>query len=120
MQSRCRKEHADHHVYFDRGITVCARWLGPGGYENFLTDMGRRPSAKHSLDRKNGENGYAPENCRWATAEEQQNNRRDNIWLTHEGVTLSASQWDRKTGIHKRTLYNRLKAGWPVARALSP
>ncbi|HEY1814872.1 MAG TPA: hypothetical protein VGG74_21140 [Kofleriaceae bacterium] len=62
--------------YGARGISVCARWLGNRGFTNFLADMGRRPSSKHSIDRINNDGNYEPSNCRWATAKQQARNKR--------------------------------------------
>lgn len=72
---RCKKGHKSSKFYFDRGIKVCDAWLK---FENFLADMGERPSKNHQLDRIDNDQSYHPLNCRWSTVKEQQRNRRSN------------------------------------------
>ena len=63
--------------YGGRGIVVeDLRWLGKRGFMNFISDVGKKPSKKYSLDRKDNDKGYFKDNCRWATKLEQMNNRR--------------------------------------------
>lgn len=78
MKNRCYNKNYDHYKdYGGRGITVCDRWLN--SYKNFLTDLGRRPPDKHSLDRIRVNDNYEPGNCRWATWTEQANNKRRHV-----------------------------------------
>lgn len=86
MIQRVRPESRSARLYADRGIGVCDRWRGPGGYERFLEDMGRKPSAKHSLDRIDNDGNYEPGNCRWATSYEQVHNRRPVPNIVSKGV----------------------------------
>lgn len=75
MIARCENpNNADFKDYGERGITVCARWRS--SYADFLSDMGRRPTPRHSIDRIDNDRGYEPDNCRWATAHEQRMNQR--------------------------------------------
>lgn len=75
MIQRCEyKKHVYYVNYGGRGIKVCKRWRDD--FNTFLSDMGRKPSSKHSLDRIDGNKDYEPNNCRWATSQEQNSNRR--------------------------------------------
>lgn len=117
MKKRCDNPNTKHFKrYGGRGITVCQRWLN--SFESFLEDMGLCPE-KMLLERVDNEKGYSSENCKWATMEEQQNNRSDNILVNYKGVTLSIAQWARKTGLSKRMLYFRFSAGWLVGKMLT-
>lgn len=69
------KSHKQYKDYGGRGIKVCDRWAAKGGFKNFLDDMGQRPDG-YTLDRINVDGDYTPENCRWATKEEQSRNKR--------------------------------------------
>lgn len=77
MLERIRNPNApNYHLYGGRGITVCDRWQGPDGFNNFHADMGDRPKGK-TIDRIDIDGHYEPGNCRWATAKEQRANQRN-------------------------------------------
>lgn len=116
MLARCTNPNAkDYPRYGASGVTVCERWRS---FENFLADMGARPDGM-TLDRENGAHGYAPGNCRWATPTQQARNRRDNVLVTHEGITVTLAEWAERAGLERKTLEYRIRAGWDTARALT-
>ena len=115
MKGRCLYPVSrNYHNYGGRGIKVCARWLG--SFELFCKDMGPPPTPDHQLDRIDCDGDYKPSNCKWATRKEQNRNRRNNRWITHEGETLTLREWTIRLGIPEGSLHARLKA-MPVAEA---
>lgn len=117
MIQRCKNpNNPGYHRYGSRGITVCVRWAK---YENFLADMGRRPSTKHSLDRIDNNRGYDKRNCRWATRRTQANNRRDTVHVTFKGKTKTRRGWSEETGLSTKLISQRLLNGWSPERALT-
>jgi lambda repressor-like predicted transcriptional regulator len=120
MKSRCYCEKNNMYRYYGgRGIRVCDRWLGENGFVNFLSDIGERPSKKHSIDRyPNRDGNYEPGNVRWATDIEQANNKSNNRWLTVNGEQDTLANWSRRSGTGVSTIKNRLKRGWSETDAV--
>lgn len=114
MRNRCTNPRAvDFARYGGRGIGVCQRWIQ---FQNFLTDMGERPTGT-SLDRIDNAGDYSPENCRWATRKEQCRNRRSSRHICYRGEVLTLAEWIERLGLKKGLIENRLKHGWSPARA---
>lgn len=120
MKERCfNKKHISYKNYGDRGITICKRWLGKNGFQNFYADMGERPGGK-SLDRTDNNKGYKPSNCRWATPKQQNNNSRRNIFVSINNVQIPFSELAEMFGINYEKLYRRLyEQGWSLKKALN-
>lgn len=112
MLHRCYNERLrEFKNYGGRGIKVCDRWLGEHGFENFLIDMGDRPSPKHSIDRIDVNGDYCPENCRWVTTKEQANNTRSNAYYTFNGKTQTLKQWCEELNFDYVLAKSRRKSG---------
>lgn len=109
MLKRCTNQKcAAYPNYGGRGITVCDRWLDSPA--NFIEDMGPRPDG-YSIDRIDVNGNYEPDNCEWASDEQQIRNRRITVYLTYEGETLTMAEWSEKTGIPYGRLQARRAAG---------
>jgi hypothetical protein len=109
IKNRCYNEK-DHNYdkYGGRGISVCSRWIE--SYDNFLSDMGRRPPGKYSLDRIDNNKGYSPDNCRWATNKEQSRNTRTNRIIEFKGQEMTLTEWSETLGLKVFTLAMKLKS----------
>ena len=109
MKSRCNNPNNNQYSdYGGRGIRVCERW---STFENFLADMGERPTPKHSIDRIDVNGDYCPENCRWATKEEQNNNKRNCILVTYNGKTQNFKQWCKELNLPYYCAIHMYKSG---------
>lgn len=101
--------------YGGRGIKLCKRWMK---FENFLSDMGERPSKK-SIERINNDGNYEPSNCKWATGIEQGQNKRNNRTFTVRGITACISELCRRFHISSNRVQARLRYGWPAEDAFT-
>jgi hypothetical protein len=119
MIYRCEnKSQACYPRYGGRGIRVCGRWKA--SFDDFLADMGPRPSAEHSIERCDNNGNYEPGNCRWATRLEQGANRRNNKIVHFEGRNWHVYALARHIGVPRERLAMRLWRGWTVEEAVAP
>lgn len=122
MIDRCYREKSTaYQKYGAVGITVCDRWRGENGFTNFLSDMGRKTTKKHTIDRIDGTKGYSPKNCRWADRYMQANNLKNNVHVEWMGKDYTVSQLMRHLNIYTKSgkYYSRLKMGWDVERTFT-
>lgn len=100
--------------YGGRGIQVCEEWMNFNVFCTAIeTEIGKRPTAKHSIDRIDNNKGYFPGNVRWATRQKQAENQRNNIKITANGETLTLSEWARRLSVNFSTLQWRAANDWP-------
>lgn len=119
MVHRCTSPKAKSYAgYGGRGITVCDRWLGDQGYENFCADMGPRPDG-YSLERLNVDRGYSPDNCAWIPRAAQADNKRQSRWVEYEGERISATRLAERLGLPAKCVFYRLDHGWSVEQIVS-
>jgi len=112
--NKARNRYSD---YGGRGIGYCERWKK---FENFFLDMGEKPSPKHTLDRfPNKDGNYEPSNCRWATPEQQNNNRRSNRLIMIGDKTDTLANWCRHYNVSAELVRKRLNRGWEPLSAFT-
>ena len=110
MRDRCINHN--NHAYKDyggRGITICEQWES---FETFYEDMGERPKGT-SIDRRDNDKGYSPENCKWATQKEQNRNTRRNKMIKYQGKTQCIGTWAEELDINYKALWSRLQRHSP-------
>ena len=117
MKERCSNPSAtNYYRYGGSGVKVCERWMTFG---NFYNDMGPRPEGT-TLDRINGDDNYEPGNCRWATRKEQNDNRKNTIWLEHNNMRMTINDWAKHFGISRHWIYRRVRInGWSAEKTLT-
>lgn len=116
MIQRCENPKAtDYEIYGGRGVKICDRWRN--SFEAFLADMGPRP-AGNTLDRIDHTGDYEPSNCRWATAKAQTANRSNMNSHEIDGELLNLSEAEKRFGVTRKTLRQRIKQGMTLAEAV--
>jgi hypothetical protein len=114
MRSRCRnKNDSDYADYGGRGIDICPEW---DDFLVFYKDMGERPTRK-TLDRIDVNGNYEPSNCRWADADLQANNKRNNRLITIGEETKTLQQWSNEFGVDQSKAKYRLNVGYSAEQS---
>lgn len=118
MHARCENPNHEYYAnYGGRGISVCDEWIEYAPFRDWAMKAGY--SNTLTIDRADVDGDYCPNNCRWATNREQQNNKHNNHRLTWNGETRTVTEWSEVVGIKKTTIKERLNAGWSVEKALT-
>lgn len=119
MKQRCGNPDNDAYKdYGGRGIFIDESW--EGSFVNFLKDMGKKPSISHTLERMDNNKGYSKDNCYWATAIEQANNRRNNIVIVYKGKSKTLKQWADELGLNYKNIHKRIVyRGWSIEDAFT-
>lgn len=115
MRTRCENPKSQYFAnYGGRGITVCDRWKR---FEDFYADMGDPPPGM-TIERKDNDKGYSPDNCVWADRRAQNRNKRSNRLFSYKGETKTVTEWANIFGLPRQTVSNRVNRGWTIAQAL--
>lgn len=110
MLTRCRNpNYREYHLYGGRGITVCQSWQD--NFQNFLDDMGEKPSQDHQLDRKDTNGNYNKENCRWVTKIENARNKRTTVFVDFRGEKKTLKEVAEILQVAYSALYYRYQKG---------
>lgn len=109
MVRRCHNQnHRAFAGYGGRGITVCAEWRDYCGFKAWADKSGYTEGL--TIDRIDNDGSYSPDNCRWATRKQQQNNRRCCVYIEHDGKRLTLTQWSELLGVPRHTVRRHLEA----------
>ena len=119
IKSRCNDTNNDRYAdYGGRGITVCQEWSESfEAFRDWAIDNGYRDDL--TIDRIDVDGNYDPANCRWISNQKQQNNRRDNHYITHNGETHTITEWARILKLSENALVHRILRGWDIERAFN-
>ncbi len=120
INQRCHNpNNKDYKNYGGRGIEVCELWRD--SFDAFLLQMGPKPDPSFTIERIDYNLGYNVDNCKWISREDQTRNKRDNIQITIDGETKTASEWARdppRCAVSATALYKRIARGWDPERAV--
>jgi hypothetical protein len=118
MKRRClNPDREEFQNYGGRGIGFCEGWSEYKPFYEWAMANGYRDDL--TLERRDNNKGYSPDNCKWATMKEQKNNTRRNHLITYDGRTMTLTAWAGSLGMKVNTLWLRIKKGWPIEKVLT-
>ncbi len=118
MKQRCNNPNRkDYDRYGKRGINYCEEWEKFRNFKEWAQNNGYGEGL--TLDRIDNDKGYSPDNCRWVTHKMQNNNKRNNVYVTIKGRTQTLAQWAEEFGVNYKTVYSRIhRSHWDIVSAL--
>lgn len=118
MRERCyRVRHVHYKHYGGRGIKICDEWQNFATFRNWALSNGYRDDL--TIDRINYNGDYSPDNCKWSTMKEQQNNKRTNRIIVYHGKKYTLTELAEKSGLNITTLRERINMGWSLEDAVN-
>ena len=119
MKTRCTNPNYDKYKYYGgKGVSICDEWLKSyDAFEEWALSHGYKDHL--TLERKDVNGNYTPENCCWVSRKKQANNRTSNRYIKYRGKTKTVAEWSEITGINYKTLSERIDHGWPIYKAMT-
>lgn len=117
MNNRCNPNHKDSENYGGRGIRVCDEWSSYEAFADWARNNGYEEGL--SIERKDVNGNYCPENCTWIPLEKQARNRRTTHWVEWQGREMSLAEAAEISGLPYKQVHARLKSGWSLEEALT-
>lgn len=118
MHKRCENKNADnYYLYGARGICVCDEWSEYIPFATWARENGYTDNL--SIERKDVNGNYEPSNCTWVTRKAQQNNKRNNHYITYNNETHTISEWAEIANMSYGTFNSRIQRGWDISRAIN-
>ena len=120
IKSRCfRKSDRAYRYYGGRGIVMCDEWKNDFfAFQDWIVGHGYKDDL--TIDRIDNNGNYCPGNCRFVTMKEQSRNKRNNIFVEHDGEVKILSDWAKELGMSKQAMFNRFRSGWNMDRLFKP
>lgn len=114
MKKRCLNPDKEHEKY--KGLLTYQKWID--SFEDFIKDMGTKPTSRHTIERIDNSKGYSPTNCRWATRSEQNRNYSLNRIIEFDGKRMCVTDWAELINIPRHRIFQRLQKGWDIEKSL--